>query len=65
MGAWSVVSLRPLGAECRDTEVYDFQILTRFTQPHCLCSRLSTEISQNLDSNSAVTLGPCAQVTSV
>ena len=52
----------PLGTQCRDMEACNFQILTRFTQPHCLCSRLSTEIRQNLDSNSATTLGPWAQV---
>ena len=57
-----VVSLRLLAAECRDTEACDFQILTRFTQPHRLCSRLSTEIGQNLDSISAATLGTRAQV---
>ena len=57
-----VVSLRPLAAECRDTEACDFQILTRFTQPHCLCSWSQSEICQNLDSNSAATLGPRAQV---
>ena len=60
--SWSVVSLRPLAAECRDTEACDFQILTRFTQPHCLCSWSQSEICQNLDSNSAATLGPPAQV---
>ena len=57
-----LVSLRPLAAECRDTEACDFQILTRFTQPHCLCSWSQSEICQNLDSNSAATLGPRAQV---
>ena len=57
---WRLESLRA-AAECRDTEACPFQILTRFTQPHYLCSRLSTEISQNLDSNNAATLGPSTQ----
>ena len=56
------MSLRPHAAECRDTEACDFQILTRFTQPHRLCSWSQSEICQNLDSNSAATLGPRAQV---
>ena len=56
------MSLRPLAAECRDTEACPFQILTRFTQPHRLRSWSQPEICQNLDSNSAATLGPRAQV---
>ena len=56
------MSLRPLAAECHDTEACPFQILTRFTQPHRLCSWSQSEIYQNLDSNSAATLGPRAQV---
>ena len=51
-----------VAAECRDTEARPFQILSRFTQPHCLCSWSQSEIYQNLDSNSAATLGPRAQV---
>ena len=57
-----LVSLRALAAECRDTEACPFQILSRFTQPHRLCSWSQSEIYQNLDSNSAATLGPRAQV---
>ena len=55
-------SLRPLTAVCRDTKACQIQILTRFTQPHRLCSWSQSEIYQNLDSNSAATLGPRAQV---
>ena len=51
-----------VAAECRDTEARPFQILSRFTQPHRLCSWSQSEIYQNLDSNSAATLGPRAQV---
>ena len=51
-----------LAPECRDTEACDFQILTRLTQPHRLCTWSQSEICQNLDSNSAATLGPSAQV---
>ena len=58
----SLESLRPLAAECRDTEARPIQILSRFTQPHRLCSWSQSEIYQNLDSNSAATLGPRAQV---
>ena len=57
-----LVSLRAVAAECRDTEACPFQILSRFTQPHRLCSWSQSEIYQNLDSNSAATLGPRAQV---
>ena len=51
-----------VAAECRDTEARPIQILSRFTQPHRLCSWSQSEIYQNLDSNSAATLGPRAQV---
>ena len=61
-GGPGLVSLRPQAAECLDTEACDFQILTIFTQPHRLCSWSQSEIYQNLDSNSAATLGPRAQV---
>ena len=57
-----LVSLRALAAECRDTEACPFQILSRFTQPHRLCSWSQSEIYQNLDSNRAATLGPRAQL---
>merc|ERR1711978_832391 len=58
----AIASLRALAAECRDTEACPFQILSRFTQPHRLCIWSQSEIYQNLDSYSAATIGPRAQV---
>ena len=60
---WILMSLTPLTAECHDTGSCDFHILTGFMQPHCLCSRLSTEICQNLESIIVAILRLCAQFT--